>query len=210
MLHWLATLKIMTMKQSLLAIMLLTSVKMLTAQVKVPPTDIQIKLALMAAPEEKREGAMVYGYDSKGAFTVLRPGTNEMICLADDPAQKGFSVACYHKDLEPFMARGRELKAQGKESKEIMDIRDAETKAGKLKMNTVPSTLYVYTAKEEDCDLVAGTVNNGYLRYVIYIPNATSASTGLPLKPGAPGMPWIMYPGTPRAHIMINPPAAKQ
>jgi hypothetical protein len=197
MLHWLATLKIMTMKQSLLVIMLLISVKMLTAQVKVPPTDIQIKLALMA-------------YDSKGTFTVLRPGTNEMICLADDPAQKGFSVACYHKDLEPFMARGRELKAQGKESKEIMDTRDAETKAGKLKMNTVPSTLYVYTAKEEDCDLVAGTVNNGYLRYVIYIPNATSASTGLPLKPGAPGMPWIMYPGTPRAHIMINPPAAKQ
>ena len=190
--------------------MLLTSVKMLTAQVKVPPTDIQIKLALMAAPEEKREGAMVYGYDSKGTFSVLRPGTNEMICLADDPAQKGFSVACYHKDLEPFMARGRELKAQGKESKEIMDTRDAETKAGKQKMNTVPSTLYVYTAKEEDCDLVAGTVNNGYLRYVIYIPNATSASTGLPLKPGAPGMPWIMYPGTPRAHIMINPPAAKQ
>jgi hypothetical protein len=183
---------------------------MLSAQAKIPTPEIQIKMALMAAPEEKREGAKVYGYDSKGAFTVLREGTNEMICLADDPAQKGFSVACYHKDLEPFMARGRELKAQGKESKDIMDIRDAETKAGKLKMNTAPSTLYVYTAKEEDCDLTTGTVNNGYLRYVIYIPNATSASTGLPLKPGAPGMPWIMYPGTPRAHIMINPPAAKQ
>ena len=88
-----------------------------------------------------------------------------------------------------------------------MEIRDAETKSGKLKMNTAPSTLYVFTAKDEDCDPVSGAVNNGYLRYVIYIPNATAASTGLPLKPGAPGMPWIMYPGTSRAHIMINPPA---
>jgi hypothetical protein len=48
------------------------------------------------------------------------------------------------------------------------------------------------------------------LRYVIYIPYATSASTGLPLKQDAPGMPWIMDPGTPRAHIMINPPQQKQ
>jgi hypothetical protein len=190
---------------------LLLVVNNLSAQTKIPSAEIQIKQALMAAPEEKREGAKVYGYDSKGAFTVLREGTNEMICLADNPSEKGFSVACYHKDLEPFMKRGRELKAEGKEGKEIMEIRDAETKSGKLKMNTAPSTLYVFTAKDEDCDPVSGAVNNGYLRYVIYIPNATEASTGLPLKPGAPGMPWIMYPGTPRAHIMINPPAtAKQ
>ena len=154
----------MIMKHSLLIVLLLVSAKMISAQAKIPTPEIQIKMALMAAPEEKREGAKVYGYDSKGAFTLLREGTNEMICLADDPAQKGFSVACYHKDLEPFMARGRELKAQGKESKDIMDIRDAETKAGKLKMNTAPSTLYVYTAKEEDCDLTTGAVNNGYLR----------------------------------------------
>ena len=199
------------MKKVLSILILLLVVNNLSAQTKIPSAEIQIKQALMAAPEEKREGAKVYGYDSKGAFTVLREGTNEMICLADNPAEKGFSVACYHKDLEPFMKRGRELKGEGKEGKEIMDIRDAETKSGKLKMNTAPSTLYVCTAKDEDCDPVSGAVNNGYLRYVIYIPNATSASTGLPLKPGAPGMPWIMYPGTSRAHIMINPPAtAKQ
>jgi len=40
---------------------------------------------------------------------------------------------------------------------------------------------------------------------VVYIPWATAASTGLPIKPEAPGMPWIMDPGTHRAHIMINP-----
>ena len=53
--------------------------------------------------------------------------------------------------------------------------------------------------------LTTGEVKNGYLRYVIYIPYATAASTGLPEKPSAPGMPWIMNAGKYTAHIMINP-----
>jgi hypothetical protein len=65
--------------------------------------------------------------------------------------------------------------------------------------------LYVYSAKDEEFDHTTGEVKNGYLRYVIYIPFATVASTGLPEKPSAGGMPWIMYPGTYRAHIMIDP-----
>ena len=175
------------------------------AQTKIAPADIQIKLALLAAPEEKRAGAMVYGYDQSGKLVVLRKGTNEMICLADNPKQLGFSAACYHKDLEPFMQRGRELRASGMPEDKAVQTRNEEAASGKLKMNTKPAILYVLSAKDEDCDLVNGTVKNGYLRYVIYIPNATSESTGLPTKPSAPGMPWIMFPGTPRAHIMITP-----
>jgi len=45
-----------------------------------------------------------------------------------------------------------------------------------------------------------------YTRYVIYIPYATPESTGIPLTPMVDGAPWIMNPGTHRAHIMINPP----
>jgi hypothetical protein len=40
---------------------------------------------------------------------------------------------------------------------------------------------------------------------VIYLPFATAESTGLSLK-ASPGAPWLMYPGTAGAHIMINPP----
>lgn len=183
----------------------------LNAQPKIPSPEIQIKLAVLAAPEDKREGAMVYGYDGSGKLIVLRKGSNEMVCLGDNPNQKGFSVACYQKDLEPYMARGRELRAAGIAEEKATQTRDDEVRSGKLKMNSQPATLYVLSAKDEDCDLVNGTVKNSYLRYVIYIPFATAESTGLPLNPGAPGMPFIMFPGTPRAHIMINPPnPAKQ
>ena len=190
------------MKNSTVFILLLTS-SALGAQT-LPSAEDQIRVAVLAAPAELRDGAMVYGYDAKGEFAVLRRGTNSLICLGDDPKVKGINVSAYHGDLEPFMARGRVLKGEGKSFQEIFDMREAEVKAGKLKMPAHPSTLYVFTA--DDYDAAKGAAVNGYLRYVIYISYATSETTGLPLKPTFPGQPWIMDPGTHRAHIMISPP----
>ena len=172
--------------------------------------EVQMRLALLSAPEDKRGGAAVYGYSPDKAITLLRKGTNELVCLADDPDQGGFSAACYHKDLEPFMQRGRDLKKQGKNSDEIFKMREEEVKTGKLAMPKQPSTLFVYSASKNDYDSTNGEVKNGYLRSVIYIPYATAESTGLPLKPAAPGLPWIMHPGTHGAHIMINPAVQKE
>jgi hypothetical protein len=172
----------------------------------VPSVEVQIKTALLAAPEESKDKAMVYGYSPKGDFIVLRKGENELVCLADDPNQPGLNVSCYHKSLEPFMARGRELKKDKKSFQEIFDIREKEVKSGKLMMPKQPATLIIYSADKENYNASTGEVKNGYQRSVIYIPYATAASTGLPTKPMAPGMPWIMDPGTHRAHIMIDPP----
>ena len=175
----------------------------------VPKSEVQIKTAVLAAPEAHRQDATVMGYSPNGELIVLRKGTNGMICLADDPAQKGLSVSCYHQDLDPFMERGRQLKKEGKSFQEIFDTREQEVKAGKLKMPSQPTTLYVYTAPAEEYNTETGDVQQGYLRYVIYIPYATSESTGLPVKPDFAGQPWIMDPGTHRAHIMISPPKDK-
>lgn len=171
----------------------------------VSSAGIQIKTALLAAPKEKRDSCTIYGYSVDKQLIVLRKGTNEMICLADDPDVPGFSVACYCKSLEPFMKRGRELRKQGIDGQQLFDERGKEVKEGTLQMPKEPAALYVYSAKDEDFNSVTGEVKNGDLRYVIYIPFATAASTGLPEKPSANGMPWIMNPGTYRAHIMINP-----
>lgn len=179
------------------------------AQSQFPTAEAQIKGAVLAAPTEKREEAAVMGYNQKGELVELRKGTNEMVCLADDPNQKGFSVSCYHRELEPFMARGRALKKEGKASKEIFDTREQEAKSGKLKMPKQASTLFVFTAEDDQVNAATGEVKDGYLRYVVYIPFATAESTGLPLKPEAPAMPWIMHPGTHGAHIMISPEKKK-
>jgi hypothetical protein len=175
------------------------------AQTTVQPIELQIKTAVQAAPSDKRDAALVYGYGADGAFQVIRPGSNDYVCIADDPKKDGISVSCYHKDLEPFMERGRILAKEGKNQKEIFDIREKEVKAGQLMMPKQPSTLFALAGTKENHDTATGVMKDGYLRYVVYIPYATSESTGLPLKPDVPGMPWIMDPGTHRAHIMINP-----
>lgn len=77
------------------------------AAAEVPPPEVQIAAAILAAPADLREGAAVLGYDAQGKLVKLREGKNELICVANDPSKSSFSVACYHRDLEPYMARGR-------------------------------------------------------------------------------------------------------
>ena len=72
----------------------------------IPPAAEQIAAAVLPLPAEMRDGAMIMGYKVKDKLEVLRPGTNNMICLALYVSRPDFHVACYHKGLEPFMARG--------------------------------------------------------------------------------------------------------
>jgi hypothetical protein len=176
-----------------------------TAYAQVPPTQTQIAAAVLAAPENQRAGATVLGYDSNGELITLREGGNELVCLGDDPTDDRFSVACYHESLEPYMARGRELRAEGTtDGGDRNQIRWQEAEAGTLAMPTAPATLYVLTGS--GFDPASGEVADSYLRYVLYVPGATLESTGLPSGPLGPGGPWLMFPGTPGAHIMISPP----
>lgn len=169
----------------------------------------QIASAIQAAPSEMRDGATVLGFDENGALTTLKDGSNDLICLADDPNRSGFNAACYHKDLDPFMARGRALRAEGKNPDEIFKMREEEAKSGKLQMPEKATTLHILSGKDGKYNSSTGEVDGASYRYVVYIPFATSQTTGLPTRPTAPGHPWIMDPGTHRAHIMITPPRPK-
>jgi hypothetical protein len=166
--------------------------------------EAQVASAVLAAPAERRDGARVLGYDAEGKLVTLRQGSNELVCLASNPKDTRFSVACYHKDLEPFMARGRELAAQGITGGERNEkYRWKEIKEGKLAMPKEPRMLYVLSGKGYDA--ASGTVTEGSLRWVVYVPYATAESTGLSTKPKR-GEPWLMDAGTPGAHIMLSPP----
>jgi hypothetical protein len=171
-----------------------------------PPKEVQIAGAVMAAPAELRDGAAVLGFDAQGKRVLLREGKNDLICLAADPAKTTFEVDCYHKDLEPFMARGRELTEQKVPNAKRAEIRAKEVEEGKLKLPKEPRTLYVLTGAS--FDPAAGKVEKAYLRYVIYTPFATAESTGLSTK-STEGAPWLMGAGTAGAHIMISPPRPK-
>jgi len=175
------------------------------AVAQVPPPEVQVSAAVLAAPEGQRDGATVLGFDSEGQLVTLLQGNGGLTCLADDPADPSFSVACYHASLDAYMARGRELARQGvTDPTERYQVRWKEADEGKLTMPGSPATLFVLTGS--GFDPAEGTVSDPYLRYVVYVPWATVESTGLPDRPLGPGSPWLMYPGTAGAHIMISPP----
>ena len=167
--------------------------------------NVQIQQAMLALPEDFRDQATILGYKGAADLSIIRKGNNSMMCIADDPRKGGFNVVGYHKDLDPFMKRGRTLKKEGKSAKEIFDTRENEVKSGSI---NIPkgSVLYVVSGQYDE----QGKPIDLYQRFVVYIPFATVESTGLALSPSYPGGPWIMNPGTHRAHIMINPTIVEQ
>lgn len=175
------------------------------AQAVVYPTpERQIAAAVSPLPEPLQKGAKVLGYDATGKLVTLRSGTNEMICLSDNPANPRFHVSCYHKSLDPFMARGRALRAQKMTEDMVDSTRTRDVRARRLTMPTRPAALYQYFAPRDSVDAGTGTVKGAQYLYVVYTPYATYKTTGISEAP-IPGGPWIMFPGSPFAHLMIAP-----
>jgi hypothetical protein len=162
----------------------------------------QIASALTALPAEFRESARVLGYHAGSKELVpIREGTGQFTCLATAPDQP-FHVACYQSSMEAFMLRGRQLRAQGVKDPQVDTVRFAEVKSGKIVMPKQPAAMYQLFGGTFDA--ATGNVTGARPLFVIYIPGATPASTGLSDKP-AEGTPWIMFAGTPKAHIMLTP-----
>jgi len=167
----------------------------------VPPPDVQIAAAVLPLPESMRATARVLGYNANGKLGVIREGKG-MICLANNPAGETFHVACYHESMEPFMARGRELRSSGTQGPQVDSVRFRDVKSGKISMPSGPSALYTLTGGAFDAR--TSSAPGAKHLYVVYIPYATSESTGLPTRPTGT-QPWIMNQGTPKAHIMFTP-----
>ena len=181
-----------------------------TAPIELPKNQIltadqQITAALFAAPEEGRADAKIYGYNSENEFIVLREGEGDFVCIADNPKKNGFQVVAYHNSLEPYMSRGRDLAAEGKNRQEKEKVRSSEAKSGVLPMPNNPATLHIYYGDNGYFNTATDSIENAKYRYVVYIPYATQKTTGLSLKPNEGSHPWLMFPGQYNAHIMITP-----
>ena len=158
--------------------------------------------AVQILPEDLRAGATVVTYDASGARKVLRQGTNFVECqprMAD-----GFS-RCYSKALAPRRDLEAKLRAEKKSDDEIQKAVAAAVAAGKLP--GAPKGMMSYRDYDKR-DRIQHL-------WVMSLPNATPESVGVSTASQrdaaleGKGLPWMMLPGTPGAHIMIpiNPPA---
>ncbi len=150
-----------------------------------------IEQALSPLPEALRSQATARHYAEPGQGTVLRQGSNEMICRLISHLPR-FFAQCHHRDLDAMFDRYFSLRREGTSNDEAAEILDAEIKSGQMDVNN-GGTEYLLTSRNRD---------NAQLIVTILIPGATEATTGLSTEERDDG-PWLMWAGTEVAHVMI-------
>jgi hypothetical protein len=160
--------------------------------------DPRIAEAIRPLPDDLQAGATVVVYDQKtGERQVLRQGTNMMECQPKSPVD-GFT-RCYHKQLAPRRDLEAKLRAQGKKDEEVTAAVQEATKAGTIKAPTFGMMSYRLSDDK-------GRIQK---LWVMSVPNATPETIGVSTSSQreealmGKGLPWLMLPGTPGAHVMI-------
>ena len=166
-----------------------------SAVTDVAPTEID--QATLPLPDDLKAGAAVYKYDPKtGDRVTLRKGTNAIECTPR--AADGFTW-CYNVVGSARRDLSAKLRAQGKTDKEVSDAVAAATTDGTLKPTPFGTMSYRLYGKKDRIQLL----------WVLSVPGATPESIGVSEGSqrdeaiGGHGVPWLMLPGTPGAHIMI-------
>lgn len=171
---------------------------LITSQVysQIKNVETQITETLRALPDSQKENATVIGYNRDGKRAILKKGSNDIICWADNPSQNdprgAFFVVCFPKSLEAYMNRTLELTTSGMANAKALEIVASEIKTGKIIM---PKLAVRYTLR--------GHSPEGALPLtVIHVPFSTSESTGFSEEIDN-FRPWLMWAGTAHAHIMV-------
>lgn len=150
-----------------------------------------VEEALLALPEHLRDGAAVVKFVD-GEQVVLREGSGDMFCRADDPDVRGIAVWCYPKSHDAYARRWYQLAAEGNAPGKVDAIITEEIQSGKLEW---PDVAVNYNLRGPSLD-------NALLNTVVFIPFATGDSLGISEERSF-DRPWLMNAATAFAHIMI-------
>jgi hypothetical protein len=153
---------------------------------KMTPAEI-MSSAMAAAPREIAKNATILAPDSTGAMKELRAGTNGWTCMPDLPQTPGLDPMCLD---EPGMQWVKSLMSK--------DPKPTNTAPGLVYMLQGGSDISATDPYQTTTDHFVESPPH----YMILWP-FDAAKTGLSAKPKKTGT-WIMWAGTPYAHLMIN------
>lgn len=154
--------------------------------------------ATLPLPRDLRREATVVSYDPEsGDRSILRKGSNTLVCLPRD-AETGFTRCSHEENLVETDLR-MQLRAEGKTNEEVNVAVLAAVESGAIPPRTFGGLAYRYYEGDDRLKLL----------WVLRLPGVTAAQTGMPSTPErenlgtGKGTPWLMREGTPRAHLMI-------
>lgn len=158
----------------------------------------KIANAMTAAPRSISQSATIMDWPAKeGApMATLRTGTNGWTCLPDFPSTKGNDPMCVDEQWLSFMGA---MMAKGTPKISHTGIGYMAAPGGGWGSNTDP-----YATK--------ATADNewGYdPPHIMLLVTDQSALQGIPTTRQT-GVPWVMWKGTPYAHIMVPVAAPKK
>jgi hypothetical protein len=156
-----------------------------------PKTDQdKVANAMLAAPTEIGQNATIRDWPAKqgGEQRVLREGSNGWVCLPDEPSSPGNDPMCLDGEWQKFMAA-----YMTKAKPEVRQTGVAYMLGGSGEgSNTDPFA-------------TGPTPDNQWHKYgphiMVVVPDA-KALEGISSDPGNGG-PYVMFKGTPYAHVMV-------
>lgn len=150
--------------------------------------------ALLAAPRNARDGAMVIKWKADGTYDTLRPGTNRLVCYdqSGEPGEQPFAVQCTSVANLDRVKQNKEYERKEADRPKREAMFAEIEKAGTRVKPEFGSVWYTMNGKDQE---------TARLHVTIAVPGATTASLGLPDN-GKMGGAWIMNAGTTTAHIM--------
>ncbi len=170
----------------IIIISVLVLVAGISAALGAESTSAKIQSALSAAPDSIKAGATVADIDAHGKMTVLRKGDNGFTCLPGYPGVVGVNPICGDRQSMIWMS-------------DFMAHKPKPT-------NSAPGIMYMLAGGTDwsasDPYAMKGTPIVEPPHWMIMWPYDPKAS-GLSSKESHRGT-WIMYAGTPWAHLMIN------
>ena len=158
-------------------------------------TDPAFEKALLPAPRQLREGAMVIKWKPDFTYEVLKKGSNRLVCYdrSGEPGEQPFAVQCTSLANLPREAQNLKAESTGDRAKSEAMLKEMEQNGTRAKPE-FGSVWYHLSGADRD-HVSAHEVT-------IAVPGATQASLGLPEQRRVNGV-WIMNAGTSTAHLMI-------
>lgn len=152
--------------------------------------DAMIKNALSAAPEAVAKDAAVITFDDKMQMVTLKKGTNGFSCMADDPATPTDDPMCVDEGAMAWVNAwiAKKPPPEGKIGFAYM------LKGGSAASNTDPYATQPAAGGKWQEDGPHVMIMNAVELNALYPQTGENPDTT---------QPYVMFPGTPYAHIMI-------
>lgn len=169
------------------------------------PVQVQVKLAMSAAPADVAEKASIFVLGKEG-YVLHRKGTNGFSCLVERSRLDTLEPTCYDAEGTATTLKVRffteEQRAKGRLEEQIKSDVAAMYQSGKFVVPRKPGIVYMLSDHNYLFDSRTKTVARFPGHLMFYAPHATAETVGT-----GKGAPFLLHAGEPEA-LMIVVPAA--